>query len=38
MPARLLASFKDPHAAAGAARALRQAGCRVRAAMPAPFP
>src|SRR5262245_23228745 len=38
MPASLLASFADPHAAAAAARALREAGCRVRAAMPAPFP
>ena len=38
MPARLLASFSAPQAAAGAARALRPAGCRVRAAMPAPFP
>jgi hypothetical protein len=38
MPARLLASFSDPQAAAAAARELRDAGCRVRAAMPAPFP
>jgi len=38
MPARLLASFTDPSDAASAARALRAAGCRVRAAMPAPFP
>jgi hypothetical protein len=38
MPARLLASFSDPSDAAAAARALREAGCRVRAAMPAPFP
>lgn len=38
MPARLLASFADPGDAARAVRALREAGCRVRAAMPAPFP
>jgi Protein of unknown function (DUF3341) len=38
MPANLLASFADPADAARAARALREAGCRVRAAMPAPFP
>lgn len=38
MPAEVLGTFADPAAAAAAIRALRGAGCRVRAAMPAPFP
>jgi len=38
MPTSVLGTFADPAAAAGAIRALREAGCRVRAAMPAPFP
>jgi Protein of unknown function (DUF3341) len=38
MPVSVLGTFADPAAAAGAIRALREAGCRVRAAMPAPFP
>ncbi len=38
MPASVLGAFTDPAAAAGAIRALRAAGCGVRAAMPAPFP
>jgi hypothetical protein len=36
--ARVLGTFDDPAAAARAIRALRESGCRVRAAMPAPFP
>jgi Protein of unknown function (DUF3341) len=40
MPAErgVLGTFGDPGAAAGAVRALRAAGLRVDAAMPAPFP
>jgi Protein of unknown function (DUF3341) len=36
--ARVLGTFEDPATAARAIRALRDAGCQVRAAMPAPFP